>query len=160
MADNEHGRPQCHVCGKTFHDRRGLCGHLWAKHKLKASECPEFTNDKEIAVRSGGLQDLFRLQDEISVLQERSKNCCEWLVKGVIGYTTKDTHRVRAIIDAEIQRKKVELRAVMDSMEASMERERAAADAKKVKLEGKVLEALANGASQAVLNRMAKEIKA
>lgn len=122
MADEvaeSYGKPQCHVCGKLFKDRRGLCGHLWQKHKIKASECPEFQNGREPAVRSGKLLEIMKLQDEIEDLAVRSERCRDWVVKGLVSCNSKDTERLKSLIQAEIERKKLMMRGLLDEAEAS-----------------------------------------
>lgn len=74
MTSDKKGMPTCHVCGKAFKDRRGLAGHLWSVHGIKASQCEEYMNGpKEVLVMEDCLRDLFDLNEDLKEYDERLK---------------------------------------------------------------------------------------
>lgn len=77
MQVDENGRPMCHMCEKTFKDRRGLCGHLWAVHRIKASECAEYTNGEEKVILGNYSKDIFFLVEDIREIDEVLKRAKE-----------------------------------------------------------------------------------
>lgn len=74
MQINDKGMPVCHVCGKAFKDKRGLAGHLWSVHGIKATECEEYMNGpKEVLLLDDGLRTLFDLNEDLKEYDTRLK---------------------------------------------------------------------------------------
>lgn len=109
-------RPECHVCHKTFKDRRGLCGHLWAKHRIKASECLEFVrgvDGKLVRLRTklvkqiyGVDEDLDRLRDALNELGERRR----------FGWSEKE-ESLEKIFRSEYKSRRAEGMALIEELE-------------------------------------------
>lgn len=71
MTNENKGRPVCHLCPKAFKDRRGLAGHLWQVHGIKASQCEEYMNGpKEVLIMEDCIRDLFDLNEDLKEYDE------------------------------------------------------------------------------------------
>lgn len=78
MRVNKEGMPVCHLCNKAFKDKRGLAGHLWSKHGIKATQCEEFIDGpQEVLILEDALRNLFDLNEDLKEYDIRLKRAEE-----------------------------------------------------------------------------------
>lgn len=93
MQINDKGMPVCHVCSKAFKDKRGLAGHLWSVHGIKATECEEYMNGpKEVLLLDDGLRTLFDLNEDLKEYDTRLKKAKASPTGSVFGLGFIPTH--------------------------------------------------------------------